>query len=73
MVTVLKELGVKARFTHLVEGEGLINNGFAMLMYIMYLNLEKQSSSNTMIILDFIKSGIGGPILGIIAGFISKN
>lgn len=41
VVALLKELGASARFNTLVEGESLLNDGTAMVFFMLFLNLAK--------------------------------
>jgi hypothetical protein len=73
VVALLKDLGASVRFNTLIEGESLLNDGTAMVFFMLFLEMAKgNSSSASDVVFNFIRIGIGGPILGIVIGFITS-
>ena len=71
VVALLKELGASVRFNTLVEGESLMNDGTAMVFFALFLDLAKgHSSSFTGVIFSFVRVALGGPLLGMVIGFV---
>lgn len=74
VVALLKELGASRRLATLIEGESLLNDGTAMVVFLVLLDMVKGKEYTFVeIILKFVQLSFGGPILGIIGGFIIKN
>lgn len=73
VVALLKELGASVRFNTLIEGESLLNDGTAMVFFMLFLDLAKGNSSSPMDVgLNFVRIAIGGPLLGILVGFLAS-
>ena len=71
VVALLKELGASRRLATLIEGESLLNDGTAMVVFAVILDIAKGAELTPgEIILKFIRLSVGGPILGIIGGMI---
>lgn len=72
MTSVVKH---KTRFNTLIEGEALLNDGTAMVFYLLFLGFVKsaegsaESEGFTQVIIGFLRTAGGGPILGIVSGF----
>lgn len=70
-MAILKELGVSQTLSVLVDGESLLNDGVAILLYEVVHDLLKHAehphSMETVIshiIADFFRIAIGGPVFG---------
>lgn len=71
VVSLLKELGASRRLATLIEGESLLNDGTAMVVFLVFLDLVKGETMTGMdIIIKFCRLSIGGPILGVLGGMI---
>lgn len=71
VVALLKELGASVHFNTLVEGESLLNDGTAMVFFLLFMSLVKGDSATAVgVVTNFIRLSIGGPILGAIFGMI---
>ncbi len=71
VVALLKELGASVRFNTLVEGESLLNDGTAMVFFMLFMDLAKgNSSSVTGVLGNFVRVSLGGPLLGLVIGAI---
>lgn len=71
VVALLKELGASVRFNTLVEGESLMNDGTAMVFFMLFMDLAKGKSSTAVgVVVNFVRIALGGPLLGLITGII---
>lgn len=71
VVVLLKELGASRKLSTLIEGESLLNDGTAMVVFLVLLDMVKGIEQSVgEIILRFIRLSLGGPLLGIIGGTI---
>lgn len=71
VVALLKELGASVRFNTLVEGESLLNDGTAMVFFMLFMDLAKGNTSSVAGVLgNFVRVSIGGPLLGILFGIM---
>lgn len=71
VVVLLKKLGASRRLSTLIEGESLLNDGSAMVVFLVLLDIVKGIKQTPVeIILRFIRLSLGGPALGIVGGFI---
>ena len=67
----MKELGASRRLATLIEGESLLNDGTAMVVFLVLLGIaEGKDASIGGIIAQFIRLALGGPIIGLIAGIV---
>lgn len=72
VVALLKQLGASVRFNTLIEGESLLNDGTAMVFFMMFLDMVKgYTSTTTDVIMNFVRIGLGGPLLGVVVGMIA--
>lgn len=71
VVALLKELGASKRLSTLIEGESLLNDGTAMVVFLVLLDITKGVEMNAMDILGkFARLSFGGPALGLVGGVI---
>jgi NhaP-type Na+/H+ or K+/H+ antiporter len=71
VVALLKELGASVRFNTLVEGESLLNDGTAMVFFMLFMDLAKGNTSSVVGVLgNFVRVSLGGPLLGLLVGAI---
>jgi NhaP-type Na+/H+ or K+/H+ antiporter len=73
VVSLLKELGASKKISTMIEGESLLNDGTAMVVFFVLLDMvEGNEASAGDILLTFLNLSGGGPILGIVFGlFVS--
>lgn len=65
VVALLKELGTPAKFNLLLEGESLLNDGTAMVFYIICSAFYKGEAVTALgVVLQFVQLSIGGGVLG---------
>ena len=68
VVALLKELGTPIKFNLLLEGESLLNDGTAMVFYLVFASIYKaQGVTIGGIILQFVQLSLGGPLFGAVA------
>lgn len=71
VVALLKELGASMHFNLLVEGESLLNDGTAMVFFLLFISLVKGETASALgVVTNFIRVSLGGPLLGILTGFL---
>lgn len=72
VVALLKELGTPLKFNVLLEGESLLNDGTAMVFYIVFSSIYKAKGVTVLgIFIKFIQLSFGGVLLGAIACWIA--
>lgn len=71
VVALLKELGVSKRLSTLIEGESLLNDGTALVLFIalQYIEEGKDMSAGKLLGL-FGQMSLGGPLLGLAFGML---
>jgi NhaP-type Na+/H+ and K+/H+ antiporters len=66
VVAILRELGASKRLSTLIDGESILNDGTAIVLFmVFYLPLAGQASAQNPF-LDFLKVAIGGVLLGLV-------
>lgn len=71
VVSMLKELGASKRLATTIEGESLLNDGTAMVVFLVMLEIVEGLEPNVWtIIIKFLRLALGGPIIGWIFGVI---
>jgi len=74
VVVLLKELGASKRLSTLIEGESLLNDGTAMVVFLVLLDIVKGIELTPFdITVRFIRLSFGGAILGILGGFVASQ
>ena len=72
VVALLKDAGASPKLTILIIGESLMNDGTAMVLFTLYLNIMKGDDySFGEIILFFMEETLGAPLLGIAFGLLA--
>lgn len=73
VVALLKELGVDERLSILIEGESLMNDGTAIVVFnVMLRALTNQSCCGAVDVLAWtLRLSLGGPLLGLFIGKVS--
>ena len=67
VVALLKELGTPLRFNLLLEGESLLNDGTAMVFYMVFSSLYKGASGTFMdSLIQFMQLSFGGVLVGVL-------
>ncbi len=71
VVALLKELGVTVRISTLIEGESLLNDGTALVLFIVLAEMAQGDEKTAgEIATMFCRMSLGGPLLGIAFGYI---
>jgi NhaP-type Na+/H+ or K+/H+ antiporter len=66
VVAILKEMGASKRLSTLIDGEAILNDGTAIVLFmVFYLPLSGQTAELNPF-LDFLKVAIGGTLFGLI-------
>jgi monovalent cation:H+ antiporter, CPA1 family len=76
VVTLFRTMGVPKRLQVLLEGESLLNDGTAIVIFDLVLMAAiqgAQSFSLTSSILDFIQVAGGGLLVGFVLGWLTSN
>lgn len=71
VVALLKELGTSVKFSTILEGESLFNDGTAYVLFLVCLDSVKDGFQLLPSILKFVQLTLGGPLFGLVVGFIS--
>lgn len=72
VVALLKELGASVKFSTLLAGESLLNDGVAMVFYQLFLGMVVgEEATPGAVAINFIRLAGGGPLVGVIFGALS--
>ncbi len=70
VVAILKELGVSKRLTTLIEGESLLNDGTALVIFMVFLGTITAQQSQNHELVEFLRVSLGGVAVGLIIGIL---
>ncbi|EWM21970.1 salt overly sensitive 1 [Nannochloropsis gaditana] len=74
VVAILKELGVVESLSILIDGESLLNDGFAIVLYTIFSRLVVHEE--TLSVLETVESAVilclGGPAIGLVVGALTS-
>ena len=71
VVSLLKSLGVSKRISTLIEGESLLNDGTALVLFLVLIKfVQGESMTAGEMIGQFCKMSLLGPLLGLFFGMI---
>lgn len=74
VVCLLKELGASKRLSTMIEGESLLNDGTAMVVFLIILDFVEGKNPTPMeMFTKLLRLSAGGPILGFLGGWIMSN
>ena len=69
VVALLKEVGASKKLATLIEGESLLNDGTAMVLFTVILEIAKGNDVGVdYVAFSFMRMSFGGTLLGLIAG-----
>ena len=71
VVALLKELGASKKLGTLIEGESLLNDGTAIVIFMVLLASITGTGSDTSPVLEFIRVALGGTFVGILFGWLT--
>ena len=70
VVALLKDLGASKKLGTLIEGESLLNDGTAIVIFMVLLLSITGTGSDTSPIVEFLRVAIGGTLVGLVIGYI---
>jgi NhaP-type Na+/H+ or K+/H+ antiporter len=71
VVSLLKELGASKKLGTLIEGESLLNDGTAIVFFMVFLAAITGEGSGSSPLSDFLRVGLGGIAVGLLFGWIA--
>ncbi|MBI9067908.1 MAG: cation:proton antiporter [Salinivirgaceae bacterium] len=71
VVSLLKGLGASKKLGTLIEGESLLNDGTAIVIFMVFFLGLTGASTGNLPITDFFRVSVGGILLGIIIGGVT--
>jgi NhaP-type Na+/H+ or K+/H+ antiporter len=73
VVSLLKELGASKKLSTLIESESLLNDGTAIVIFMVFMAIITGSGSSNPILVEFLRVALGGTLIGVLIGFIVIN
>lgn len=73
VVSLLKELGASKKLSTLIESESLLNDGSAIVIFMVFLGTITGAGASNPILVEFLRVGLGGTFIGLIIGMIVIN
>ena len=70
VVSILKEVGASKKLATLIEGESLLNDGTAIVIFMVLLAGITGSAESNNAIVEFIRVALGGVAVGVAIGWI---
>lgn len=71
VVALLKDLGASKKLGTLIEGESLLNDGTAIVIFMVLLATITGTGSDTSPIVEFIRVALGGALVGVVFGWLT--
>jgi len=71
VVALLKELGASKKLGTLIEGESMLNDGTAIVLFMLFFTMVSGGASDTSPVMEFLKVAVGGILVGVIIGSLS--
>lgn len=71
VVALLKELGASKKLGTLIEGESMLNDGTAIVLFMLFFTMVTTGDTGGSPIGEFLKVAIGGILVGVIIGTLS--
>jgi NhaP-type Na+/H+ or K+/H+ antiporter/CRP-like cAMP-binding protein len=71
VVSLLKNLGASKKLGTLIEGESLLNDGTAIVLFMVFLVGITGEATGTSPIMEFFRVALGGILVGILVGSIT--
>lgn len=66
VVAILKELGASKKLSTLIDGESILNDGTAIVLFMVFYLPISGASSEINPVLDFLRVAIGGTLVGLV-------
>ncbi|MEE4198910.1 MAG: cation:proton antiporter [Bacteroidales bacterium] len=70
VVALLKELGASKKLGTLIEGESLLNDGTAIVIFMVILLSITGAGSEASPVVEFLRVSVGGTLVGLVIGYI---
>ncbi len=71
VVSLLKELGASKKLGTLIEGESLLNDGTAIVLFMVFFVGISGTTESASPVVQFLKVSLGGTFLGILVGWFT--
>lgn len=70
VVAILKEVGASKKLGTLIEGESMLNDGTAIVIFMVIFMTLTGNSSETSPFIEFLRVAVGGTLVGLAVGYI---
>lgn len=70
VVSILKEVGASKKLGTLIEGESLLNDGTAIVIFMVFLTMITGTADGGSPVLEFVRVALGGVVVGVIVGWL---
>lgn len=70
VVAILKEVGASKKLGTLIEGESMLNDGTAIVIFMVLLAGITGTASEGSPIIEFFRVAVGGTLVGLVVGYI---
>ncbi len=70
VVSILKEVGASKKLATLIEGESLLNDGTAIVIFMVFLTAITGSAESSNAIIEFVRVALGGVAVGVVIGYL---
>jgi len=70
VVALLKEMGVSKKISTLIDGEAILNDGTAIVLFMVFLALVTGETAGSSPVAEFFRVSLGGMSLGILIAII---
>lgn len=71
VVALLKELGASKKLGTLIEGESMLNDGTAIVLFMLFFTMVSGGNAENSAIVEFLKVAVGGTLVGVVIGTLS--
>jgi len=71
VVALLKELGASKKLGTLIEGESMLNDGTAIVLFMVFLTGITGQATGSSPVIEFFKVAVGGILVGLIVGSLA--
>ena len=71
VVALLKDLGASKKLGTLIEGESLLNDGTAIVIFMVLLATITGTGSDTSPVIEFLRVAVGGTLVGVFFGWLT--
>jgi NhaP-type Na+/H+ or K+/H+ antiporter len=73
VVALLKDLGASKKLSTLIEGESLLNDGTAIVIFMVFFLGITGGATGGSPIVEFFRVAVGGALLGVVIGYITMK